>query len=212
MYHDPDGIIPSVTQFLLSLPQPLTLIYGGDTPALPTIGLLITRLLPHLPGSTVIHTIPETASVPEATRTIRYPLRTEDDGSPVYGGVDPRDGHLRGATAVYLGREFSSRLAGVVALGGGSVALQEASYALERGLPLAVFQCEAKVPPVGASRFGPLWEWWASVLARGDVQRGGDGWYRKGRKESNAPSPVGVWMPFFLLAVALFVLQAQKRI
>jgi len=72
------------------------------------------------------------------------------------------DGQPRGPSAVYLGQEFIGGskpvLTGVYALGGGPIALQEAHYAHDKGIPVTYVRLQTRFPEVNGP-YGSLDQW-----------------------------------------------------
>ena len=62
----------------------------------------------------------------------------------LWGGV--KDGKPVGATAGYLGPRYSKQIKGVIAIGGGPIAVKEAQYAKSLGIPINYIKAEAKNP------------------------------------------------------------------
>lgn len=155
-------------------------VFGGDpyNPEKPDIGVVMK----HLKDSDVpvmaiqsdvviewggvdkyidfVHWVP-TATVPE----------TGVDGKPVvvdgqvkvkivWGGFV--DGKPVGPTATYLGADFISGpnpiLSGVIAFGGGPIALEELKYASARGVPIKYVRVQTRYPEVNG-RYGSVDEW-----------------------------------------------------
>ncbi len=63
---------------------------------------------------------------------------------------------------LYFGAAVCEVLTGVICLGGGNVAKQEAQYALAHGLPLLFLPCV----PLTNNGTLPLEEWWAREVRR----------------------------------------------
>lgn len=84
----------------------------------------------------------------------------------LWGGVD--EGDPVGATKFYLGPQIRSgkALKGVVAFGGGPIAMQELTYALRESVPITYIQTKAKHYDQGAP-FGVLDEWMMSLCKSG---------------------------------------------
>lgn len=85
------------------------------------------------------------------------PTTTGADGKIVWGGFV--DGKPAGPTAAYLGEDFiggqNPRLKGVVAVGGGEIAGQEAQYARQHGIPVHYIRAEARFDVPGG-KYGAI--------------------------------------------------------
>lgn len=85
------------------------------------------------------------------------PTTTDASSQIVWGGF--LDGKPAGPTAAYLGDDFiggkNPRLKGVVAVGGGEIAGQEAIYAKQHGIPLHYVRAEARFEVAGG-KFGAI--------------------------------------------------------
>ena len=90
----------------------------------------------------------------------------------VWGGFV--DGKPAGPTATYLGANFISGpnpvLKGVIAVGGGPLALEEVRYANQRGVPVKYVRAEACYPEVNG-QYGSVDEWAKNRPSRGSAGR-----------------------------------------
>jgi len=92
---------------------------------------------------------------------------SDPSGKPqiLWGGV-AKGGKPVGATKGYLGSTFlnEGKMKGVIAVGGGPIALAEAQYARKQGLPVTYLRAEARNAEANG-RWGSL-DSWARGLAR----------------------------------------------
>ena len=88
---------------------------------------------------------------------VHYVPTTYKDSQIVWGGFV--DGKPAGPTAAYLGEDMiggkNPRLKGVIALGGGEIAGQEALYARGHGVPLHYIRAEARLEGAGG-KYGAI--------------------------------------------------------
>jgi len=170
-------------------------LYGGDAPGSragrETVGNVMQCVKSAEPAAVVaiqsshMQSKGRGVAASTATHVHYYPTVRGVGGAAVFGGVQelcellPRsnDGrpppssahrscHAVAATAVYLGSGVRCHLAGVIAFGGGLLALQEAQFALSHCVPFKYIPCRARKCLAEHAPFGAIHVWAAAVRGR----------------------------------------------
>ena len=143
-------------------------IFGGDPNVAerPSIGTVVA----HLGGKWNVPVLAvqcdEWTVDPYVTFAFYYPTCKDSIGRTLFGGTD-ENGHLAGATAVYLSDGIcAAGLRGVYTFGGGKISVSEMKYASTvLGLPILYTQCEAAVrQDEGQPYFGEVHEYGKTFL------------------------------------------------
>ena len=133
-------------------------VFGGDPykPEAPDVAAMV-KYLQDQHGVPVMaiqsDKVKEWGGVDQHIDHVHYVPTTYQDSKIVWGGFV--DGKPAGPTAAYLGEDRvggkNPRLKGVIALGGGEIAGQEALFAREKGVPVHYIRAEARLDGPGGN-------------------------------------------------------------
>ena len=162
-YKEPEAVQRALDQLVEGLDAEYgksrwLVVFGGDPykPEAPDVAAMV-KYLQDQHGVPVMaiqsDKVKEWGGVDSHIDHVHYVPTTYRDSQIVWGGFV--DGQPAGPTAAYLGDDMvggkNRRLKGVIALGGGEIAGQEALFAREKGVPVHYIRAEARLEGPGGN-------------------------------------------------------------